>query len=62
MSFTVTVHDNQTGDEETQTVQDGDYVIVVTYPATCQTQVYPNGTHVITVKNCRAAREVNDDR
>jgi hypothetical protein len=31
-------------------VDDGDYVIVVTEPATYGVQAYENGTHVITVR------------
>jgi hypothetical protein len=55
VSLTVTILDHATGDTETAEVPDGDYLIVVTEPATESVQVYPNGTHVITVKGRQPA-------
>ena len=53
MSLTVTAHDNETGEEQTAQVPDGDYLIVCTDPATYSIQAHGNGTHVITVKRPR---------
>ena len=51
MSVRVTVVDEQTGQEETQVVADGDYLLIVTEPAYLSyTQAHANGTHVLTVK------------
>lgn len=51
MSLTVTVKDDQTGETETGSIPDGDYMIIVTAPAYVHyTNAYANGTHVITVK------------
>jgi hypothetical protein len=50
MSLRVTVVDEQTGDRDEATVPDGDYLILVTDPATVHVQAYANGTHVLTVK------------
>lgn len=53
MSVTVRVTDNETGEEETQVIRDGDYLLIVTDPAELtHTQVYRGGaTHVLTVKH-----------
>lgn len=51
MSLRVTVVDEQTGDTETQTVADGDYLLIVTEPCHLHyTAAYANGTHVLTIK------------
>lgn len=46
----VVVTDLQTGDTEEAVVPTGDYLVLAVEPATYEVQVYPNGTHVITVK------------
>ena len=56
MSVRVTVVDEQTGQEETLVVADGDYLLIVTAPAYLHhTQVFANGTHVLTVKGRTAS-------
>jgi hypothetical protein len=51
MSIRVTVVDEETGDTETSTVQDGDYAILTTDPCYVHhIAAYGNGTHVLTVK------------
>lgn len=51
MSVTITVRDDQTGEEETKQVPDGEYFILTTEPAyVAFTNTFKNGTHVITVK------------
>jgi hypothetical protein len=52
MSVRVTIVDEQTGDEETKVIPDGDYMLIVTDPCyVSNTQVYPtSGTHVLTIK------------
>lgn len=52
MSLKVTVVDEQTGDAETQTVPDGDYLLIVTDPCyLAHTQTFPkSGTHQLTIK------------
>lgn len=55
MAIEVTVRDTETGDTETQTVED-DYVVVCA--GTCHlthTQTSANGTHVLTIKGRRGA-------
>jgi hypothetical protein len=47
----VTVVDEQTGEEETLIVADGDYLLTVVDPCYLDhTQAHANGTHVLTVK------------
>lgn len=52
MTLSVTVIDHETGDTDSKTVIDNDYIIITN--GTCYVsniQVYPKaGTHVITVK------------
>ena len=52
MSITVTVTDDQTGETETTSVRDGDYVLICTEPChVASQQAYPaKGTHVLTIK------------
>lgn len=51
MTLRVTVLDEQTGDTETQTVADGDYLLITVDPCYLHhTAAYANGTHVLTVK------------
>jgi hypothetical protein len=51
VSIRVTVVDEQTGDSETTTVPDGDYLLITTEPCYQHyVAAYANGTHVITVK------------
>lgn len=55
MSLRVTAVDEQTGDEQTVTVPDGDYLLITTDPChVASVQAHGNGTHVITVKGRRA--------
>jgi hypothetical protein len=55
MSIRVTVVDEQTGDTDTTSVQDGDYLLITTEPCyVAHTSAYANGTHVLTVKGRRA--------
>lgn len=54
MSLRVTVVDEQTGETQTGTVPDNDYMLLVT--GTCHlahTQASDDGTHVLTVKGRR---------
>lgn len=55
MSLTVTVRDNETGDEETAQVPDHDYLLLVTGECRLEhTQVFPTkGTHILTIKGRR---------
>lgn len=56
MSLTVTVLDSQSGETETATVADGDYILICVAPCYLDhTQASANGTHVLTVKG-RTAR------
>ena len=52
MSIRVTVTDEQTGDTETVTVADGDYLLTCVEPCWLDsTQVYAtSGTHTLTIK------------
>lgn len=51
MSVTVTVKDNETGDQETLTVEDGDYLLTVVNPCYLDgVHHYANGTAVLTIK------------
>jgi hypothetical protein len=51
MSVRVTLVDEQTGDQETKIVPDGDYLLIVTDPAyVAHIQAHGNGTHVLTIK------------
>ena len=58
MSLTVTVRDDQTGEEETGHVMDGDYLLVTCLPCRLDGyQVYPkSGTVVLTVKDHRPVK------
>jgi hypothetical protein len=49
MSIQVTVTDTESGDTETQTIEN-DYVLVTAGTCTAAVQAYGTGTHVITVK------------
>lgn len=53
MSLRVTVVDEQTGDSDTCTVPDGDYLLIVTDPCRLHyTAVYAGGrTHQLTIKD-----------
>lgn len=56
MSLKVTIVDEQTGDTDTATVADGDYILICTDPCRLDhTQAYSSGTHVLTIKG-RTAR------
>jgi len=47
----VTVVDEQTGQEETMTVADSDYLLTTTEPCyLAHVQAHANGTHVLTIK------------
>lgn len=47
----VTVEDLETGEKETLDVPAGDYVMLTTAPAyVAHTNVFANGTHVVTIK------------
>jgi hypothetical protein len=51
VSVRVTVIDEQTGEEETVVVPDGEYLLTVVDPChLAHTQVHANGTHVLTIK------------
>lgn len=52
MSVTVTCRDDQTGEESTEVVQDGDYLIVTVEPChLAYTRAYPRtGTHIVTLR------------
>jgi hypothetical protein len=55
VSIRVTVVDEQTGESETTTVQDGDYLLITTEPCyVAHTAAHANGTHVVTVKGRKA--------
>lgn len=62
MSLRVTVLDEQTGDSETMTIDEGDYVLVCAAPCyEDSVQTYANGqTHVITVKGRKPRSMVAD--
>jgi hypothetical protein len=66
MSVTVSVRDEQTGEIETQRVEDGDYLVIVTAPAYIgHVQTHRMGrTHVVTIKDRvpRPLREAPDGR
>lgn len=64
MTLIVIVRDEQTGDEETQRVAEGDYVIVCHDPCYLHgVQTHRNGTHVLTVKGRTVSgREVKEIR
>lgn len=50
MSIEVTIRDTETGESQTGTIVD-DYIVIVA--GTCHvatTQMYANGTHVLTIK------------
>ena len=49
MAIEVTVRDTESGDTETQTIEN-DYVIVMAGTCTAAVQTYGNGTHVLTIK------------
>lgn len=55
MTLRVTVVDVETGDTETATVVDGDFLLVCAEPChLAHTAVYPGkGTCVLTVKDCK---------
>jgi hypothetical protein len=47
----VTVEDLETGEKATRDVPSGDYMLLVTAPAyVAHTNVFANGTHVVTIK------------
>jgi hypothetical protein len=51
VSVRVTVVDEQTGETETITVPDGEYLLTVTDPCyLANTQAFANGTHILTIK------------
>jgi len=51
VSVRVTVYDEQTGQEKTVTIQDGDYLLTCVEPCyLAHVQAHKNGTHVLTVK------------
>ncbi len=51
MSLKVTVVDEQTGDTDSCTVADGDYVLICAEPCYLdRTTAHANGTHVATIK------------
>lgn len=52
MTVRVTVHDIETGEEQTRDVPAGDYLLICVEPCHLDnTQVYPTrGTHVVTIK------------
>lgn len=59
MSLTVTVRDNETGEEQTARVADGDFVLIAADPCYLDSvQAYkPKGTAVLTVKGWRPQPE-----